>query len=156
MPSWRQICRVGRNNQEHCQVAARFDDFAAPRVNRVMNVTQGNIFADVPKGAPEEVFETLLANDFFKLERIVSNGQESPSGEWYDQEHEEWVLLLEGAAGLVFDGELPAIELHRGDYVRIPAHCRHRVQWTSQEEPTIWLTLHFQEGGVHAAHPERR
>ena len=109
----------------------------------------GNLFADIPGELPAEVFETLLATDALRVERIVSLGHASPDGSWYDQETHEWVLLLQGAARLRFEGDASPLELTPGAYVSIPAHRRHRVEWTDPSSPTIWLAIHYQadQGG---------
>ncbi len=103
----------------------------------------GNIFSDIPDLAKDEIFETLLKTDHSKLERIISSGQATPPGEWYDQPTNEWVILLKGSAGLLFEGNKEVIVLHPGDYVHISAHQRHRVEWTDREQETIWLALHY-------------
>ncbi len=108
-----------------------------------MAPTVQNMFADVPGTLPEERFEELIRGSQFRLERIISTGHVTPAGQWYDQDDDEWVLVLRGSAQLVFDGESETVSLKPGDYVLIPAHCRHRVQWTDPREPTIWLALHF-------------
>jgi cupin 2 domain-containing protein len=105
----------------------------------------GNLFLDLPGDLSAEVCETLLTTDHCRLERIVSLGQASPEGFWYDQETHEWVLLVRGAARLRFEGEEQAIELRPGSYLDIPAHRRHRVEWTDPATPTIWLALHFRD-----------
>jgi cupin 2 domain-containing protein len=98
----------------------------------------------VPVSDPdEELFETLLQRPGVRVERIVSNGQATPPGEWYDQSWDEWVLLLAGSAELQFEAEPEWHQLKPGDTLMIPAHCRHRVEATSPYEPTIWLALHF-------------
>ena len=102
-----------------------------------------NLFAGIPEAIPREISDILLETPGFFLERIVSAGQATPEGEWYDQETHEWVVLLSGSAGLLFAGEDQARVLRPGDYVLIPAHCRHRVAWTDPEEKTVWLALHF-------------
>ncbi len=102
-----------------------------------------NIFADFAATLPDERFDELLCGGGFRLERIVSTGQVTPAGQWYDQDHAEWVLVLSGAAQLKFDEPTEAINLKPGDYVLIPAHCRHRVQWTDPAQPTVWLAIHF-------------
>ena len=112
-----------------------------------MNVSLENIFANVPHHLPDERFEELARGGVFRLERIISTGHFTPTGQWYDQDHEEWVLVLRGSARLRFDGEPETVALGPGDYVRIPAHCRHRVEWTDPAEPTVWLALHFEGGG---------
>jgi cupin 2 domain-containing protein len=102
-----------------------------------------NLFSEIPASIPEEIFETILSTDRLKLERILSWGQRTPSGEWYDQEKNEWIVLLKGSAGLLFEGDREVSILHPGDYIHIPAHRRHRVDWTSEKEVTVWLALHF-------------
>jgi cupin 2 domain-containing protein len=102
-----------------------------------------NIFQDLPKVMIEEISETLLDTRLFRLERIISSGQGTPSGEWYDQDTNEWVILLEGSAGLLFGGETEVRVMRPGDYVHIPAHQRHRVEWTNPDQKTVWLALHY-------------
>ena len=76
-----------------------------------------------------------------KAKRIVSAGHNSPEGFWYDQEEHEWVAVLKGEAKLLFEGDDEAIHMKPGDYVNIPAHRKHRVEWTSPNEPTVWLAV---------------
>jgi cupin 2 domain-containing protein len=100
-----------------------------------------NLFAHISDSVPEEVIEVLPKTENFRLERIVSDGQATPPGEWYDQETHEWVLLLKGSAGLRLAGE-PGIRVMRsGDALHIPEHLRHRVEWTEGGIKTIWLAL---------------
>jgi cupin 2 domain-containing protein len=100
-----------------------------------------NLFADLPSDLPEESFTTLLQAPGVRIERIVSHGHQSPAGFWYDQPESEWVIVLKGAARLEFeDGTL---EMRPGDYFNIPAHKKHRVAWTTPDEPTIWLAVHY-------------
>ena len=100
-----------------------------------------NLLRSLPPAAAEEVFEILLERPGVKLERIVSRGQTTPEGEWYDQDWDEWVLLLAGAARLTIEGE-GETDLGPGDALLLPAHCRHRVAWTDPLRPTLWLALH--------------
>jgi len=102
-----------------------------------------NLFAGVPGPTGEETFETLLETAYFRLERIVSTGQATPDGQWYDQERNEWVALLTGSAGLHFEGETEVRVLRPGDHVLIPAHRRHRVAWTDPQQQTVWLAIHY-------------
>ncbi len=81
------------------------------------------------------------------MERIVSLGQQTPPGEWYDQSDDEWVLLLSGAARLLIEGESQASALQPGDCLLLPAHVRHRVEWTDPAQPTVWLAFHFRPRG---------
>lgn len=101
-----------------------------------------NIY-DLPRGIDrDEVFETLMQNPELKIERIVSAGQVSAEGFWYDQDQHEWVLLVQGEARLVWeDGRMQ--DLKAGDCLLIPAHEKHRVEYTSQQPPCIWLAVHF-------------
>ena len=80
-----------------------------------------------------------------RIERIVSTGQASPPGFWYDQDWGEWVVLLSGAARLRLAEEAEARRLAPGDWVDIPAHCRHRVEWTDPDQPTVWLAVHYRD-----------
>jgi cupin 2 domain-containing protein len=100
-----------------------------------------NIFADMPVGLPDELIDTLLSGGNVRIERIISHGQASPERFWYDQADHEWVAVLKGAAKLRFDGEDQPVELKPGDFINIPAHQRHRVEWTTPDEPTIWLAV---------------
>ena len=103
----------------------------------------GNIFEDVPEGPlDEERLTELLAAPGLRIERIVSTGQASPPGFWYDQDWAEWVLVLAGSAGLLFEDEAEPRVLGPGDHVLIPAHARHRVAWTDPGRPTVWLAVH--------------
>ncbi|HLI22263.1 MAG TPA: cupin domain-containing protein [Stellaceae bacterium] len=108
-----------------------------------MEATGGKLFANVPKRLAAEQFRALLAAPNLRIERIVSTGQATPEGEWLDQSQGEWVMLLRGAARLRFEGEDKPRLLKAGDYVNIPPHCRHRVEWTTPREPTIWLAVHY-------------
>jgi cupin 2 domain-containing protein len=102
-----------------------------------------NLFSEIHDSMSGEFFEILLRNEHFKLERIISSGQASPPGEWFDQEMNEWVILLSGSARLLFEGERDAYMMRPGDYIHIPTHKRHRVEWTDPKQKTVWLALHF-------------
>jgi cupin 2 domain-containing protein len=101
-----------------------------------------NLF-DIPANLPGELIETLLPAENIRIERIVSRGHGLPPDLWYDQDQHEWVLLVRGAARLRFDDG--TIELKPGDFINIAAHKRHRVDWTTPAEPTIWLAIHYSE-----------
>jgi cupin 2 domain-containing protein len=101
-----------------------------------------SLLESLPAQLPEERFETLLETPTFRLERILSLGHVTPEGTWYDQPQDEWVSLLQGAARLLIEGE-EEIGLRPGDSLWLPAHCRHRVTWTSPDQVTVWLALHF-------------
>ncbi len=102
-----------------------------------------NIFTEIPAQGQQEFIETLLQTAHARLERIVSRGDHSPAGFWYDQEDDEWVILLKGSAGLSFAENEDVIVLHPGDYLTIRSHQRHRVAWTDPDEETVWLAVHY-------------
>ncbi|MEX3008788.1 cupin domain-containing protein [Hoeflea sp. TYP-13] len=104
----------------------------------------GNLFSALPaEQTNEEIFDQLLRVPGARIERIISTGQSTPEGEWYDQEDDEWVVLLAGAARLQVEGEAEERELDVGDWMLLPAHCRHRVTWTQIDPPTVWLAIHI-------------
>jgi len=102
----------------------------------------GNLLANLPTDLPDEQLDALIDEHGLTLARIVSTGQSTPPGDWYDQPRDEWVLVLKGRAGLKFEDEDTIREMGPGDHVMIPARARHRVEWTSADEPTVWLVLH--------------
>jgi len=103
-----------------------------------------NLFAHLPAATEnEERFDTLLERPGLKIERIVSTGQRSPPGFWYDQHTAEWVVLLQGQAVLRLEDEPESRTLRVGDFLEIPARARHRVEATSGDEPTVWLAIHY-------------
>ena len=104
-----------------------------------------NLFDDVPAKLPAERFDELLARPGVRIERIVSTGQAAPAGDYQEQSWDEWVLLVEGSAGLEIDGR--EMRLVRGDHLLIPAGTRHRVAWTDPDRPTIWLAVHLRQSG---------
>jgi cupin 2 domain-containing protein len=106
-------------------------------------IPTASLLADLPDDLAEERFETLLETPAFRLERILSRGHATPEGEWYDQDRDEWVMLLQGQARLVVEGRAEETVLNPGDAVLLPAHCRHRVAWTLPDRITVWLALHF-------------
>ena len=101
-----------------------------------------NLFADIPETLDKERFDTLATGNDVRIERIVSRGQSSPAQGWYDQISDEWVILLRGEAVIAYpDGR--EVTLCEGDYLHIPAHCKHRVQWTDPNRATVWLAIHY-------------
>lgn len=103
-----------------------------------------NLFANLPPAStPGEQVSQLLARPGLRIERIVSNGQSSPPGFWYDQPQAEWVLLLQGEALLRFEDEADPRKLSAGDYLCIEPHRRHRVDSTATGRTSIWLAIHF-------------
>ena len=102
-----------------------------------------NLLASLLDSSDAEVVEPLLARPGLRIERIVSHGQHSPPGFWYDQSEGEWVLLLRGAASLRFADEPEARRLGPGDCLDIAPHRRHRVDWTDPAVPTVWLAVFY-------------
>lgn len=103
-----------------------------------------NLLGSLPGDLTEEVLETLLLRPGVRLERILSKGHATPKGMWYDQLGDEWVLLLQGSAKLRFEGQKDLISMTVGDSLWLPAHCRHRVEWTDPLHVSIWLALHLE------------
>jgi len=103
----------------------------------------GDLFANVPARLEEEESSVLAElPGGGRIERIVSTGQASPEGFWYDQDWTEFVVVLSGSAGLRIEGEAAARILAPGAWLEIPPHVRHRVDWTDADEPTVWLAVH--------------
>ena len=103
---------------------------------------KSNIFANIPQVLQSELFETLLKTNAIRVEKIVSQGHTSPKSGWYDQEQNEWVVLLEGEALLSFENA-PDIKLQKGDFLDIKAHTKHKVKWTSSEQKCVWLAVFY-------------
>jgi cupin 2 domain-containing protein len=111
-----------------------------------------NLLTDVPAAdLPGELVQTLLSGDGgFRVERIVSTGGHASLEQfWYDQAQHEWVLLVSGAARLRFEGADEPVDLVPGSYLDIPAHTRHRVEWTDPTRVTVWLAIHYSEPTTH-------
>ena len=102
-----------------------------------------NIFSDIPLDFKEEFIEPLVKDSNVKIARIVSRGHRSARDFWYNQDVNEFVLVLEGEAKLKFKDEKKIAHMRKGDYMIIPVHKEHRIQWTSKNEDTLWLTVHF-------------
>ena len=100
-----------------------------------------SLFDEIPDKVSEELFSVLAESAGMKIERIVSDGHASPEGFWYDQEENEWVLLISGSAVLTVENQ--QVKLYPGDHLLIPAHQRHRVESTSPTEKTIWLAVFY-------------
>jgi cupin 2 domain-containing protein len=104
-----------------------------------------NLFADLPAARAGEIVETLASGRNLRIERIVSHGEASPDGFWYDQDEAEFVVLLAGAARLRFADEAEPRALAPGDTINIPAHRRHRVEHTDPDRATVWLAIFYSE-----------
>jgi len=104
-----------------------------------------NLFSDLPTTMPEELVTILAENQYVRIERIVSTGHASPESFWYDQEENEWVVVLKGEAKLLFEGDDEPITMRPGDHVLIPAQLKHRVDWTTPNQPTVWLAVFYRD-----------
>jgi len=103
----------------------------------------GNLFSGLPETPlPEEQFRTLHDAGAVRIERIVSTGQTAPDTGWFDQTQDEWICVLKGEAHLEIEGQ-ETRNLKPGDWMLLPAHCRHRVTYTQAVPPTIWLAVHM-------------
>ncbi len=106
-------------------------------------ISRQNILASATDKFPDELVEMLVQSPAVRIERIVSTGQASPEGYWYDQDESEWVLVIQGEAELRFEDLPQPVVMKAGDYVNIPAHCKHRVQRTTADQPTVWLAVFY-------------
>ncbi len=103
----------------------------------------GNVFEDVPAEIPEEIIREIFSAENVRIERIISKGHSSPENFWYDQQESEWIILLRGRAKLKFIDKSSPVELKEGDYLNIPSHLKHRVEWTDPVIETIWLAVFY-------------
>jgi cupin 2 domain-containing protein len=106
------------------------------------DLRRGNLLAASPHGGAAELAEVLAQGAGVRIERIVSTGQASPPGFWYDQAEDEFVVLLAGSAVLRFEEGDRRFDLAPGDWIEIPANVRHRVEYTQADPPTVWLAVH--------------
>jgi cupin 2 domain-containing protein len=108
-----------------------------------------NLLNNIPATLEEEFSETLAESDDVRIERIVSDGHSTKPGEWYEQDWDEWVLLVSGEAALLFSDDTAQMTLKPGDHIMIPAGCRHRVEWTDASQKTVWLAVHICKPAAH-------
>ncbi len=102
-----------------------------------------NIYEDLPSKIPAEILENIFQNDKIRIERIISKGQASPPAYWYNQNQNEWVIVLKGSAKLLFKGDVVPVIMNEGDYMNIIAHTEHRVEYTDSSTETIWLAVFY-------------
>ena len=115
-----------------------------PTLNIGKQMNAANIFANIPARIPAEMVERIVHSSTVTVERIISPpGHASPEGFWYDGDRNEWVLVLKGGAGVLFEDESAPRLLSHGDHLTIPAHVRHRVDWTDPDRETIWLAVYY-------------
>lgn len=101
-----------------------------------------NLFKDLPDTLPNEIVDNVLVGQNFRVDRILSKGHSSPAEGWYDQEDNEWVILLQGEAIIEYQDGTQAV-LKKGDYLNIPAHVKHKVKWTHPKKMSIWLAIFY-------------
>lgn len=106
-------------------------------------MTVPNLFDNLPAALPDELCDVLVRGTGVRIERIVSTGQRSPDEFWYDQDEHEWVVVLRGSGAVRFADRAEPVVLRPGDHLTIPAHVRHRVEWTDDDEPTVWLAVFY-------------
>ncbi len=121
------------------QVVPRFQPMGSSSKN--VGDSLKNIFEDLPQQLPKEVVQTLIQAEDVRIERILSHGHASAKDFWYDQAQAEWVIVLKGAARLQFEEGM--VEMKPGDFLNIPAFKKHRVDWTTPDEPTVWLGVRY-------------
>jgi len=102
-----------------------------------------NLFDNLPATLPDELVDVLVRGAGVRIERIVSTGHRSPDDFWYDQDEHEWVVVLRGSGAVRFADRAEPVVLRPGDHLTIPAHARHRVEWTDDDEPTVWLAVFY-------------
>jgi len=125
------------------QDVPRFQSLGSSRENVGESIT--NIFDDLPQHVPKEVVQTLIQAADVRIERIISHGHASAPDFWYDQPQHEWVIVLKGAARLEFEDGM--IAMKPGDFINIAAFRKHRVDWTTPDEPTVWLGVRYGNQG---------
>ena len=101
-----------------------------------------NLLSSLPDSLDSEIFENLVQSDHIRIERILSKGHSSKDSGWYDQDENEWVLVLKGSGVVGFD-DGKKITLKKGDYINIPAHQKHKVLWTDPNKVTVWLAIFY-------------
>lgn len=126
--------------------AVKVDGQDVPRFQHLGSSNNGgesikNIFDDLPQHLPKELVQTLIQAADVRIERIISHGHCSPSDFWYDQPQHEWVIVLKGAARLQFEDGM--VEMKVGDFINIPTFRKHRVDWTTPDESTVWLGVRY-------------
>jgi cupin 2 domain-containing protein len=108
-------------------------------------IRKGHLFDNIPRHIEKEAFETLVRRPGLCIKRILSQGQAT---DWMKQDTHEWVVLLVGGARILFEKGRREVEMSPGDYVLIPAGCRHRVSWTAPRRKSVWLAVHYKKEGV--------
>lgn len=100
-----------------------------------------NIYNGFDDSVKKEAEEILFTADNARLVRIKSVGHTSPEGFWYEQEEDEWVMVAGGVGEIEWSGG-EKVRLEAGDCLFIPAFKKHRVSYTSDDPPCIWLAVY--------------
>lgn len=106
-------------------------------------IATGDLLTNIPATLPDELVSDLLRGQSFRIERIVSRGHASPDEFWYDQDEDEWVMVVQGEARLQLEAQAEPVHLTAGMYINLPAHVRHRVSWTHPDVDTVWLAIFY-------------
>ena len=106
-------------------------------------IRTSHLFDGIPPELHAELTDVLARDANVRVERIVSRGHASPPGFWYDERETEWVMVVKGRARLRLEADDALLELRPGDHVTIPPHARHRVEWTTPDEDTVWIAVFF-------------
>ncbi|MGE9290780.1 MAG: cupin domain-containing protein [Puniceicoccales bacterium] len=107
-----------------------------------MTTASHNLLHSLPDSLETETIETILRGQNVRIERILSHGQSSPETGWYDQEENEWVMVLQGRGEIQYENG-NSITLGPGDQVNLPAHTKHRVHWTDPDQITVWVAVFY-------------
>jgi len=111
-------------------------------MQRNETVNFSNFLDLIPEQVHDEIFQNIINTGRLKIERIISHGQSSPETGWYDQEENEWVMVMEGEAIIEFEDHRE-VRLGKNDFLFLKSHRKHRVKWTTPDKKTIWLAIHF-------------
>ncbi len=136
----------GKGHAAHvCKDCERRQRMEANQKKRIADSPRptNNLFAGLPQNLPEELIENIIVSENIRIERIVSTGQSSPENFWYDQDENEWIIVLRGSAVLEFQCEPRQRRMKCGDWLLIPARQKHRVVVTAPDRPTVWLAVFF-------------
>ena len=134
--------RYQKHNPTPKRDCAEARSLLASRYVNSKNMNSANILGSLPKDLKSELIEDIIRSSSVRIERIVSKGHTSPDSGWYDQDMNEWVMVIEGRASLGFeDGS--KCDLAAGDYITIPAHIKHKVVWTDPNQITVWLAVFY-------------
>ncbi len=104
-------------------------------------MNKSNILSNILVDKKNEQFFDIFKNENIRIETIVSNGQKSKKDFWYEQDENEFVMIVQGDAILEFNDK--EVKMSKGDYLIIEKHIRHRVKYTSQTQATIWLAVFY-------------